>query len=286
MVFFLFRLPARRPNRRAGVLAALLAAGLVFGLTPAAFARAASPLAVLQYLTEEYPPYTYTRNGTLHGAVVELVEAVLREAGTGLDRTAIQAQPWARAYRAAREVPGTCLIVMTRTPERERLFLWAGPLAATRIVVLARKGAGVSASTARDLRKYRIGVVRDDVGHQLLAAAGYPEERMDLVPLPEQNAEKLARGRIDAWVYEEDVARFVLAARGYDPDDFEAVYTLKSGYLYVAFSPGTPAEAVAAMQEGLDRLRGRGEVRAVLERHGLREVGQGRAGEKRRAAPP
>lgn len=270
----------------AGVLAALLAAGLACVLAPDVRALAASPLAGLQYLTEEYPPYTYTRNGTLHGAVVELVEAVLREAGTGLDRSAIQTQPWARAYRTAREVPGACLIVMTRTPEREHLFQWAGPLAATRIVVLARKGGGVSVQGPRDLRKYRIGVVRDDVGHQLLAAAGYPEERMDLAALPMQNAEKLARGRIDAWAYEENVARFVLAAQGHDPEGFEPVFVLKSGALYVAFSPGTPAEAVAAMQGGLDRLRGRGELRDMLKRHGLREAEEARKRQKRRAAPP
>ncbi len=237
------------------------------------------------FMSEEYPPFNFEQDGRPQGLSIELLAEVFRITGSGRSVDEVQILPWARSYRAVQEQADTCLFVMTRTREREALFKWAGPVAPTRIVLLAKKGAGVIVRSPHDLRKYRIGVVRDDVGQQLLEKAGYPQARMEMVSSSAHNAEKLARGRIDAWAYEESVARYVLGSIGQDPAQYESVYTFQTGAVYFAFNRRTDDAAVAEMQAALDRLRSQGVIRGILARYGVMGGEREPKGQKGGSAP-
>ncbi|WP_108649625.1 substrate-binding periplasmic protein [Dongshaea marina] len=166
-----------------------LAAGLLFS----GMAQAAD-FSKLTYMTENYPPYNFSAKGVIQGISVDLLLAMGKQAGVPLKLNMIKLYPWARAYNQTLKGPNMVLFATTRTKAREALFKWVGPIANTDTVLLAKKGSGISISSPADMKKYTIGVVKDDVGEQLVKAAGVPAGKIKSSSKPTQVAQKLAKG--------------------------------------------------------------------------------------------
>ncbi|WP_367989015.1 substrate-binding periplasmic protein [Vibrio sp. NTOU-M3] len=209
----------------------------------------------LTFITEEYPPYNYVENGRTQGIAVDLLLEASEVAGTPLKREEILVQPWARGYRSTLVKNNTVLFSTTRTELREHLFQWVGPLSDTRIVVLAKKSLGAKIISPVDLAKFRIGVIRDDVGEQLLLELGVPRNSMVESSHAEILANQLYKGRTDLWAYEENVAKWWLSQAGYDLNQFEVVYVLQQGELYYAFNANISEEIVASLQNAINKLK-------------------------------
>ncbi|MGR2820719.1 transporter substrate-binding domain-containing protein [Vibrio vulnificus] len=221
----------------------------------ATVAIAKSDLQSITYLTEEYPPYNFTENGELHGIAVDLLVAATARATQPVAKEDISVQPWARAYRTVLINKDTVLFSTTRTKLRENLFNWVGPISATRIVVMAKKSAQISIKRPNDLIQYRIGVIRDDVGEQLLLELGVPRNSMQESSYAATLAEQLYKGRIDLWAYEENVATWWISKGGFNSEDFEPVYVLQEGELYYAFNKDVDGTSVRALQQAIDALK-------------------------------
>ncbi|WP_114787548.1 substrate-binding periplasmic protein [Vibrio tetraodonis] len=209
----------------------------------------------LRFLTEEYPPYNYTQDGQKKGISIDLLIAAAKSQGVDLTLDDIEVQPWARAYRTTLIKPDAVLFATTRTRLREHLFKWVGPLSSTRIVALAKKSRGIKVKAALDFVQYRIGVIRDDVGEQLMLELGVPRDGMYEASLPENIADQLAKDRIDIWAYEENVAKWWLKKKGYNTDDYEPVFVLSDGELYYAFNKEVDDKLVEKLQLGIDAVK-------------------------------
>ncbi|NOH79656.1 amino acid ABC transporter substrate-binding protein [Vibrio sp. RE86] len=227
----------------------------LLGINFVAYSAHSEQLKGLNFLTEQYPPYNYEQEGEIKGIAVELLQTIQLYSSTPDTPVSIQVQPWPRAYRTALIKPDTVLFSTTRTPLREEIFQWAGPISKTRIVVLAKKSKNISISHALELAQYRIGVIRDDVGEQLLLEAGVPRDSMVESSIPDTLAKQFLKDRIDLWAYEENVAKWWLKQAGHDPDDYEAVYVLSEGELYFAFNLGVDPATVEWIQQQLDMLK-------------------------------
>ena len=106
-----------------------------------------------------------------------------------------------------------------------------------------------------DLSTYRIGVIRDDIGHLLLNQLGIDNKELQISSTAVGLANMLERGRIDFWAYDEITAIWFIKKLGLDSTRFTAAYTLKEGEMYYAFSLDTDDAQVAALQQGLDKLK-------------------------------
>jgi polar amino acid transport system substrate-binding protein len=80
----------------------------------------------ITYMTEDYPPSNYIENGVLKGVAVDVLKAVWKKINS--KEMHIQLYHWARGYQLALTKPNTMLFAMTRSPEREKLFKWVGPI--------------------------------------------------------------------------------------------------------------------------------------------------------------
>ncbi|USD66932.1 transporter substrate-binding domain-containing protein [Vibrio sp. SCSIO 43136] len=205
----------------------------------------------LTFYTEEYPPYNYQENGELRGIAVELLIAANSNIGREIERENIKLRPWPRAYRAARSQLNAVLFSTARTEMREALFKWAGPIGQTRIVLLAKKSAGVRIEHPSHISRYSVGVIMDDVGEQLSLKAGVPASQIQRANNAKSLAKMLNLGRIDVWAYEEYVARWILRKIGLDSNDFEVVYVLNELEMFFAFHPETEQTIVDEMQRGI-----------------------------------
>ncbi|BBD09592.1 uncharacterized protein DFE_2866 [Desulfovibrio ferrophilus] len=206
----------------------------------------------LNWITEEYYPYNFTENGLVSGISVDLLRMTWEEMQEPL--TIITAYPWARAYRMAQTQPGTVLFSMARTPEREQMFKWAGPIANVRFVLTAPKSRHLKIAKGTDLTGLRIGTLREDVGDQLL------DPWRDIctvepVATVDQNLKKLDMGRLDLISYEESSTRLLLLRHGKNPNDYETAFVLEEVPIYFAFHKDTPDDLVQRFQQALDRVK-------------------------------
>ncbi|WP_026339205.1 substrate-binding periplasmic protein [Psychromonas ossibalaenae] len=215
----------------------------------------AQDLQDVQLLTEAYPPYNYSSGGILKGISVDLLIAASHKMETPVRRDTIKLQPWARGYRKAVEGPNIGLFSMTRTEARENKFKWVGPIAKTRIVIIAKKSSAIKISSPDNIKNFEIGVIRDDIGDQMITALGVPEDRIQRGASANSLAKKLNADRIQLWAYEENVARLFIKTNDLDNDDFVVVHVLKEGELYYAFSKDISDQLIEKLQKGLDQVK-------------------------------
>ncbi|MGF1528880.1 MAG: substrate-binding periplasmic protein [Candidatus Competibacterales bacterium] len=254
-----------RPAHRAVGLGVWLVASAWFA--PLSHGQAAS-LDDLTIYTEFFPPFNYADDqGKLEGISVDLLETLLARAGSSLTREDMALVPWARGYREVQDKPNTLLFSMARTPAREELFQWIGPISDIKYSIIALKSSNLAIQTPEDLQGIRFGAIRDDIGMTLLESNGIPRDTQQLVARNEQNIEKLVRGRIDAWVYDEAVAIWLLRQTQYPLDQFEIVYNLSVTPLYIAAQKETPPQVVETLQQALDDLRQTGEFEGIINSH-------------------
>jgi polar amino acid transport system substrate-binding protein len=223
---------------------------------------AASDLDRLTFITENYPPYNYLEKGELKGSSVGILKAMLHHSGIKPGAAEIRVLPWARGYDTTLLTPDTVLFSTTRTSAREDLFQWVGPLAAGRVVLLAKKDSHISIANLEALQngKFSMVVIGEDIGAQKLLESGVSPARMHTAVNNESAMNMLVANRVSLWAYGEDVAHWLLRKYGHDPDDFETVYVLSEDPLYFAVNGDTDPAVVERLQQILDDLRALGKI--------------------------
>lgn len=140
-------------------------------LLGAGIARAQEPAQALRLYTEEYPPITFAREGRADGLATAVVREIMRRLG---GETPIEVVPWARGYLYATRDANVGLFVTTRTPAREALFHWVGPVSATRAALYKRRGDPIALQALADARSANgIAVPRNWYLHQQLQAQSF-----------------------------------------------------------------------------------------------------------------
>ncbi len=241
----------------------LMQISFLFCISP--LVRAEIPLDHLKIMTEEYPPYNYEEDGKLKGIAVDTIVLMLKKTGSRLKREDIRIFPWARAYNDTLNNPGTGLFSTTRTPERESLFKWVGPVGINKMVLTAKKDRKITIQSPEDLKKYKTGVIIEDIVDQILSAMLLGEGCLEKVSMTAHNIKKLNSGRIDMIGYGEDVAKWEIKRNGFNPSDYETVYVLQSKELYFAFHKSTPDDIIKALQKALDELKKEGEYQKIVD---------------------
>lgn len=207
-------------------------------------------------LSDEYPPFNYRNSeGKLTGVAIELLSQAYNAANTELDRNKIAVQPWPRSYKQVQKERNIILLSMTRTPEREALFQWVGPIAKTRIGLIAKKSSHIKIDKKEGILQYEIGGNPTNIGVQLVRKQLGGKAKITITPHPESLVKMLALGRFDLWAYEESSAKLVFESFGLNPNDFESVYTLSESEIYYALNLKEDPEIVKTLQQAIDNVR-------------------------------
>lgn len=219
----------------------------------------------LTYITEQHPPYSYEKDGTLQGISVDLLEKVWERMGADLNSSVIQLLPWTEGYERALKENNTVIFPTCRFPEREQLFKWAGPTASDKYVLLAKKDKNISITDKEDLKKFRIGTVKDDIAVQMLLDEGVKKEDMTLETTATPIIEMLKSGSIDAWAYNEITGFWEIQESGENASNYEVVYVLGTANAYLAFNKEVPDSLVQSFQEAVDYLKSNKDANGVSD---------------------
>lgn len=222
-------------------------------------------LARLNYLTEEARPYNFEANGTAQGISVDLLRAALSRLDVPENATSVRVVPWTEGYASAQNNSSTVLFSTSRTPDRENLFQWAGPIGRNDYVLFADQTRKITITNTTDLTRYRIGAVTDDITVQYLADHGVTKDRLILDSDAASAARRLASGETDLFAYAALPGRLVLNSTVSDPERFQEVYTIGGGDFYYAFNRNVSPLLVSAFQHGLDDVKNQKDQNGVSD---------------------
>jgi polar amino acid transport system substrate-binding protein len=168
----------------------------------------------LTYITHQFPPFDFQKDGRLQGTSVDLLEMLWERMGENLNRSIIEFLPWTEGYQRTLNEKNTVLFATARLPERDELFKWAGPIGSDTKVLLTKKEKKITIAGSGDLKNYRIGVVRDDSAMQLLLNDGARKEDLVVGNTSKAVIEMLQNDSIDAWAYSETAGRWLIQDSG------------------------------------------------------------------------
>jgi polar amino acid transport system substrate-binding protein len=230
----------------------------------------AAPPLRLTILTEHAPPISMLDDGhangadNLTGSVVgsgsDRVREVMARAGVAYS---IDLQPWKRAYTAALTRPDTCVFSTTRTPEREALFKWIGPIDRTEWFLLGRADRHYALATLEDARKLRIGTYHGDARDAFLRERGF---NVDPAQDDMTNPHKLLLGRIDLWVASLRRSSTVLEQNGWT-GKIVPMLSLKQVDVYLACNVSVPDALVARMNAAVEAMNRDGTMKKIDHRY-------------------
>lgn len=248
-------------TRKKGIISAILFLTCVC-IGGTAFGQA------IQVVTEEYPPYNYSENGNVLGFCTDVVKEVLKRAD--LDYS-IRSHPWSKSYEMAQSQPNVLIYSIGRNVERERLFKWVDVIARTEVYFFKLKSrVDIKIKRFDDIKKYRIGAVRDDFRAQWLIKQGMANQST-LVPDDSHNMRNLFDRKIDLFPIGELVAYNIAHREGRAFNDLEKSMYIKdmSADLYMAFSRQTPDVVVEKCKKALFSIKKDGTYEEIKSKYAI-----------------
>lgn len=229
----------------------------------AAMATSAAAVAAadLRLFTEEYPPLTFSRDGRAAGLDTEVVEEIMRRLGVSAK---IEVVPWARGYKLATTLSNVGLFATTRTPEREKLFKWVGPISATTAHFYSRRGGPRFDNIDGARTAERILIPREWYLQQMLQGMGFTN--INAVSTPLEAVRMLAAGRAPLMALDDVTLADTLAAGGVDSQRIETGALISQAIQYIAFWSDAPDEMIARWQKALDDMKSDGSFDRLYEK--------------------
>ena len=214
----------------------------------------------LTLTTEESPPFNYSVDGgkTVVGSATQAIHELFKRAN--MDYT-ISLYPWVRAYKMAQTEADTCVFSTTRTEEREKSFVWVGPVALNSWVLFALADSSIKLETLEDAKKYTIGGYRGDALTLFLKEQKFS---IDEAYYDAQNPKKLSGGRIDLWATGIQTGPFFAEQMkiGIKP-----VLRIKKTELYLACNPAVAPETIARLNAALQSMVKDGTTAKIFKKY-------------------
>lgn len=189
------------------------------------FASQGSVLAKdLQIGVAEFPPFKYTENGNIIGSDTEIVIAIVKAMG---HTPKLKMMPWVRVQRDAKYGDLDLIFSLVSNPEREKDYHFSDPINSVRNVLFKRRGESIEWNKFSDLDKYEIGTsggyaYAKDFNDYLASNMNHVQVVMGTAP-EFNNLKKLAAKRIDLFICEVSVCRYLINKYKASDPDFERI---------------------------------------------------------------
>lgn len=214
----------------------------------------------LHFVTEEYAPFNYSKNGKVTGIAVDQVEKIAKAAG--IDYT-LEIMPWARAFAMAESQPNTCVFTTGYNRERAERFVWVNPLLKDQMVLVKRQGSAHSGLTLSKALELKVGAQRGDFAVEALAILGFKD--IDLAADVDITLGKLLSGRIDLMPTSIKTYKKLLK----DGVPVEKAMLMDGQVYGLACNKQTPQDLIKGLQAELDKLILSGEQDRIFTAYGL-----------------
>lgn len=217
--------------------------------------------------TEELPPLNFLQHDKVSGFSSELLQAMADKAAIPLS---LQLLPWARAYAMTQSTPGSLLFSTVRTPERENLFRWVGPISPRRIYLYRLAGRrDIQLHSIEQLRQLRTSTLFESATQKRLLELGLRiGQEQDSGRSDAVNLGKLQLGRVDLVAMLDWAMAWQLQQAGLDAHLVQPVALLDDTRQYwYALNRQTPDDTVRRLQAALDALEQSGYTERLRQKY-------------------
>ncbi|MCF6186592.1 MAG: transporter substrate-binding domain-containing protein [Desulfobulbaceae bacterium] len=216
--------------------------------------------------TEELAPVHYTENGKLSGIATEIVQAIFQEAGLRAD---IRSYPWKRTYQNALQNKDAFIYTINRTPEREELFQWIGPILPKRTYLYRlRSREDIEVTETADLKKYTTVVILGYALTRTLASQGLRTDKELIVTRTKKNQMQVfLKGRADLITGNEYTLARAMQNTGRSMADVVPVLLMSEKGYYLAANRQVNPELVERLRLANVKVQQRGLVQRVIDRY-------------------
>lgn len=224
----------------------------------------------LHFVTEEFPPFSYSRGATASGAFPETVEATCALLQW---RCTIEVLPWRRALQQAEEGVVDGIFTVIQSPARQAAFFITPMLVSSGYDFYTQRSSNFRYTQPSDLSGRRVGVYGPSGTSFTLEKS--VQQTLDITVEMVTNNQRLLLmlnagrfGREGVVVLNRDVARHLI--------EHESLYAVRhAGHLAsIEYGIGFSRKKVSAAQfqafnQGLNTLRSNGQLATILRRYGL-----------------
>nr|WP_314858449.1 transporter substrate-binding domain-containing protein [uncultured Undibacterium sp.] len=229
----------------------LLITASLLSLNANAYAQSPATPELSLYCEDDKPLQFYDENKKLTGLTVDVVQEIQRRIG---NKDRIQVVPWSRGIDKLNKEPNSFLFTMARTPDREHLYQWIGPILFIEYGLYVKADSSIQVNKLEDAKKIGlIGVYRDDIRDQTLRKLGFTN--LDQASSVASSFKKLMVGRIAAYADAKKGVAITAKLAGYQATDVKLAYDLFKSSLYIAVSKDTDAAIVAQWNSALEDMR-------------------------------
>lgn len=224
---------------------------------------AETPPGVFQLVTEEYPPITFMQDGKPSGFVTDIVREIAKRQGIPDN---VRLTSWKNGYGMALVHPNVVLFSAERTPERESLFHWVGPVGRHSANFYVRKGAGIRVSSLEEAKtRGPIATTTNWFTEERLKREGFTN--LISSPDPRTNVRQLMNGEARLSIFTDLTIPQIAREAGYTHEDLEPVFTVMQTDFYIVMSRDTPAAVATAWQATLDEMKQDGSFETIYRRY-------------------
>lgn len=220
----------------------------------------------IKLLTEDWAPYQMKSDGVISGISINIVEELQKRVS---NNSKIKFYPWNRGYNMTLKKSGYALFSTTRTPEREKLFKWVGPLVSLKLVFFKLASNNIEYKTLEDAKKAKaIAVTKNDATEQYLTKLGFKNLQIKTGGASQIDIKKLIKGKADLWPGGLYAGHYRIKQLGMEGKIVETkVPAYAEEPLSIAFSKSTPDEVILKWQKALDDMKADGTYDKILKKY-------------------
>lgn len=219
----------------------------------------------LTYVTEEFYPLNYTRDGRITGLYPEVLRLIWKQAA--VPEQHIISVPWARGVNMLENRTDVVLFAAGWTIERARRFQFVLPVSWTICeVVTMRSYNGPPITTMADLESVEVGAIRQDLTEQVAIEKGLSSRKIHQFADQEDMLRALTGGALDAILVARGPFEGLLHEKQLSRSFFTTPYVYFAAEAGFMFNKGCPQHLVKAFQKALDKVRTTSQYARLLKR--------------------
>ena len=217
----------------------------------------------IKAVCSESKPLVYEEGGVIKGPGYDIATQVLEHAGIPYS---YEMQPWARVYQGGLTEKNFLVSCLGRTPKREHLFHWIGPITRKVEVAIYKMATNpLSINHLEQAKQYRIGVLRGTYSQDFLEASDFNKNNIYLTTEPDQLFKMLVKKRYDLIIVNDFSITTLAKKLNINPAAFEKVIFAFSVTENLAFGKNTAPELVKKLRASYQALEAAGAFKKLLK---------------------
>ncbi len=208
----------------------------------------------INWYTEDYPPFNYLEEEEIKGIAIKILKATYQQLDWPLAEHTISLTPWARVYRTLQKDANACVFSIAYTEERAKLFNFIGPVMPITVAIIGHASSSINEVQLKTDSTLRYGVVKNDIGHQLLKQYGIPEAQFVYLKTGFELVKMIEQNRVDLIAYGDIIARYQFTRANINPVNFKIIKPLLNSTLGFACNKKVPQNIVMTLDQTIRQV--------------------------------